>query len=71
MLSVTRPMRTYCSHAHDMLIKSQRIKPGLSSLNDLISNDGKKGGVGFSGRPMKNCNIRACISACKEYARHR
>jgi hypothetical protein len=48
--SVMRPpIRVACAQAMLMSINSQRIMPGRSSLNDLISSDPT---VGFNSRPM-------------------
>lgn len=45
------PRRVACSHAMLTLIRTHRIRPGLSSLNDLTS---KYPIEGLSSRPMKN-----------------
>jgi hypothetical protein len=50
MESVMRPSRRVaCAQAMLMSINNQRIIPGRSSLNDLISRDPT---AGFNSRPM-------------------
>lgn len=49
------PLRTACSQAMLMLTRTHRIKPGRSSLNDLMS---KEPIDGLSSRPMKNWGHR-------------
>ena len=45
------PLRTACSQTMLMLMRTQRIRPGRSSLKDLMS---KEPIEGLSSRPMKN-----------------
>jgi hypothetical protein len=45
------PRRTACSHAMLMLIRTHKMRPGLSSLNDFISRYPIEG---LSSRPIKN-----------------
>lgn len=54
MLSVTRPLRRYCSHAQAMLSSAQPMIPGRTSLKVLRSKLGKPGKVGLSGRPRNH-----------------
>ena len=45
------PRRVACSQAMLILIRTHKIRPGLSSLKDLTSNEPT---AGLSSRPMKN-----------------
>lgn len=58
ILSVSFPILTYCSQAQEMLSKSQRIMPGRTSLNVLMSKEENPGMVGLRGRPIKNCKSK-------------
>lgn len=45
------PLRTACSQTMLMLMRTQRMRPGRSSLKDLMSKEPMEG---LSSRPMKN-----------------
>ena len=47
------PRRVACSQAIEMSTSTQRMRPGRSSLNDLISNEPMEG---LSSRPMNHYN---------------
>jgi hypothetical protein len=48
------PRRVACSQAKLMLMTTQRMRPGLSSLNDLMS---KEPIDGLSSRPMNHYEL--------------
>jgi len=54
VICVSPPRRVACSQAMLMFMRVQRMRPGLSSLKYLTSNDPIDG---FSSRPMKNCRV--------------
>ena len=51
------PRRVACSQAMLISIRTHKIRPGLSSLKDLTSNEPM---AGLSSRPMKNYKISEC-----------